>query len=91
MAVKLADVVEEMKGVLSSDSEPGHRCDRILELAADFLVAALARDRERGQVTVLMVVPDHQQLTFAYPPRAATSCRSTAKASPAGRCSRSGR
>ncbi len=70
MALKLADVVEEMKSVFGPESglQPWQRADRILELMASFLVNALARDADKGQVAVLMVVPEHRQLTFIYPP-----------------------
>lgn len=68
MAVRLRDVVEQMKTALGSESTPERQCDRILDLLAGFLVSALARDADRGQVAVLMVIPGQHQLTFAYPP-----------------------
>jgi hypothetical protein len=67
MAAKLSEVVEQMKGVLQEPLDPEKRAAKVLEMASEFLVRALARDPERGRIAVLMVVPDRQQLTFAYP------------------------
>lgn len=71
MAVRLRDVIEQMKTALRSDSPADRQCERILDLLAEFLVAALARDADRGQAAVLMVIPGQHQLTFAYPPHLA--------------------
>ncbi len=71
MAVRLRDVIEEMKTTLRSDGSSDQRCARILELLAGFLVAALARDADRGQAAVLMAIDGRSQLTFAYPPHLA--------------------
>lgn len=68
MAARLADVLEEMKRVLTDGSV--HSLDRepkILGLAADFLVAALAGGTDTGRVAILMKQPDAEQLTFVYP------------------------
>ncbi len=61
--MKLAEVVNEMKTVLA---RPGGAA-RVLELASDFLVRALAKNTESGLVAVLKVEADDQQLTFAFP------------------------
>jgi len=73
MAVKLADVVEEMKAVIMAGPEyrSWERSDRILGLAAEFLLKALARDEQTGLVAILMLMPEFNQLTFAYPPHLA--------------------
>ena len=69
MAVKLADVVAEMKKlvVAQSPEPPRQQSERILELAADFLLRALARDPENGLVSILKLVPEYNLLTFVYP------------------------
>ena len=68
MAVRLKDVLEEMKKVVAAgdDLEPQARSTRILALASDFLAKALAGS-QNGQTAVLMVDPELDQLTFAYP------------------------
>lgn len=67
MAVRLADVVEEMKRVVR-EGPPAGRFEKILELAADFLVQALVRDQPtQGQAAFLMVLAEHEQLAFTYP------------------------
>jgi hypothetical protein len=71
MAATLREVISEMKTILRSEASPAARRDRILELVAGFLVKALARDEDRGQVAVLMAIPEARQLTFAYPPHLA--------------------
>ncbi len=71
MALRLRDVIEEMKTVLRSDQTPEQQCARVLKLLAGFLVPALARDVDRGQAAVLMAIPGESQLTFAYPPHLA--------------------
>ncbi len=69
MAVKLKDVIVEMKAVIAAGDrhEPKARSARILELAADFLDVALAGKSRNGQTAILMVDPELEQLTFAYP------------------------
>ncbi len=69
MALRLADAVEAMKGVIAAPkgNRPRQRCGKVMALAADFLVKALARDEERGIVAILMLMPENDQLTFAYP------------------------
>lgn len=69
MAVKLADVVEEMKAVIVAGAQyqSWERSDRILSLSAEFLLKALARDETTGRVAILMLLPEFNQLTFAYP------------------------
>ncbi len=70
MALKLADVVENMKRVLARD--PSRDCSgEIMGLAADFLLKALARDLDKGRIAILKAVPDDERLTFAYPPHLA--------------------
>lgn len=65
---KLRDVIEEMKTVLAdAGTVPELRFTKILDLAADFLCLALAKDMERGQAAVLMLVPEDSRLTFVYP------------------------
>lgn len=65
---KLRDVIEDMKTVLAaSEGVPAIRFAKILDLAADFLCLALAKDTERGQAAVLMVIPEDSRLTFVYP------------------------
>lgn len=72
MTVKLADVVAEMKqAVTDSASSLESRKRKIHGLAADFLVRAIARDPERGDVGILMRVHDASMLTFTYPPHLA--------------------
>lgn len=67
MAMKLADVVEEMKRAVQGGAATG-RYEKILELAADFLVPALVKDTPpQGQAAFLMVRPEHEQLTFTFP------------------------
>ncbi len=68
MAVRLKDVMAEMKAIVAAGDayEPQARSTKILALAADFLAAALAGGRS-GQTAILMVDPDLEQLTFAYP------------------------
>ncbi|NJL29773.1 MAG: GAF domain-containing protein [Thermoanaerobaculia bacterium] len=67
--MKLADVVEKMKAVVAT-AVPGQEVQRsrqVLELAGGFLVGALARSEERGQVAILMLDTELGQLVFAYP------------------------
>lgn len=72
MAVRLADVIEQMKAAVGEASRgPWERSQKVLGLAADFMVAAIARDVERGQVGILMRIPDAPMLTFAFPPHLA--------------------
>lgn len=68
MAVRLVDTIEQMKAVVADGARsPWQRSEKVLELAASFMVAAIARDPERGQVGILMRIPDAPMLTFAYP------------------------
>lgn len=69
MALKLADVVEEMKKLLQShgDARSEILSQRILDMAGDFLLKALVGDPEKGAVAILMVVPADEQLTFVFP------------------------
>ncbi len=69
MAVRLKDVVAEMNRVIAAGDgrAPRARSSKILELAADFLAVALAGEAGKGQAAILMVDPDLEHLTFAYP------------------------
>ncbi len=69
MAIKLKDVIEEMKSVVTAGDEidPQDRSSKVLKLAGDFLAAALAGDSRNGQAAILMVDHNLGQLTFAYP------------------------
>lgn len=68
MAVRLKDVVEEMRATVARNGlTPAARADRVFDLAADFLVTALARESLGGQTSILMVVPELEQLAFVYP------------------------
>lgn len=69
MAVKLKDIVEEMKAVIASGNGLSSRqkSDRILDLAGNFLVAALAGEDHNGQTAILMVDEDLSHLRFVYP------------------------
>lgn len=69
MALKLSDVVENMKQVLGAsarDAAPGSS-EKILELAADFLLRALVRDLDNGRIAILKVLPESEQLAFVHP------------------------
>ena len=65
MAVKLKDVITEMKAVVAAGDryEPLARSTKILQLAADFLAVALAGGGN-GQTAILMVDADLEQLIF---------------------------
>lgn len=69
MAVKLKDVLAEMKAVLAAGEEytAQQRSRRMLQLAGEFLSAALGGTDCNGQTAILMVDRDLDQLTFAYP------------------------
>ena len=68
MAVRLKDVIDEMKTVVAAGSaDSTATSEKILELAADFLAVALAGQARNGQTAILMVDPELEQLTFAYP------------------------
>ncbi len=69
MSVSIKDVLAEMKTVIAAGDtyQPRQRSRKILELAADFLVTALAGEARKGQAAILMVDPDLGHLTFAYP------------------------
>ena len=68
MAVRIRDVIEEMKRVVAAgDYEPRAKSNKILHLAADFLATALAGEARNGQTAILMVDSELEHLTFAYP------------------------
>ncbi len=69
MAVKLKDVIEEMKAVVAAGERyPAHeKSRRVLRLAGEFLSAALGGVDRNGQTAILMVDGDLGQLIFAYP------------------------
>ncbi len=69
MAVKLKDVVEEMKTVLAARDGglPGRRGARILGLAGDFLSTALAGEARNGQTAILLTDRDGSHLSFVFP------------------------
>ncbi len=69
MAGNLREVVAEMNAVIAAGDRyaPQIRSGKILQLAGDFLAAALAGEARNGQAAVLMVDPDLQHLTFAFP------------------------
>ncbi|MCP3959618.1 MAG: GAF domain-containing protein [bacterium] len=69
MAVRIKDVVDEMKTVISAGDryEPWEKSRKVLELAGEFLVAALAGTSRKGQAAILMVDDDGSHLSFAYP------------------------
>jgi hypothetical protein len=69
MALKLADVAEEMKKLLQAAGESRSEIlsQRILDMAGDFLLRALVRDPEKGAVAILMVMPADEQMTFVFP------------------------
>ena len=68
MAVRIRDVIEEMKRVVAAgDYEPRAKSNKILQLAAEFLATALAGESRNGQTAILMVDPELEHLTFAYP------------------------
>ncbi len=67
MAANLKDVVAKMNAVIAAGEVPQIRSGKILKLAGDFLAAALAGEARNGQAAVLMVDPDLEHLTFAYP------------------------
>lgn len=68
MALKLADVVQEMKSLFQDpDLSPDARFRRILEQAAGFLEPALGRTGEDTTSAILMLDPESERLSFAYP------------------------
>lgn len=69
MAVRIKDVVDEMKAVITAgDSyQPWEKSKKILELAGEFLAVALAGKARNGQAAILMVDDDGSHLSFAYP------------------------
>jgi hypothetical protein len=68
MALRLADVLREMKEVVAAASmSPQQRSEEIMRLAADFLLLALAKDSESGRVAILMVAHAGKHLVFAFP------------------------
>ncbi|MDA8020039.1 MAG: GAF domain-containing protein [Thermoanaerobaculia bacterium] len=68
MALKIADVMQEMKAVLADQKKPPlHRFHDTLNLAAGFLRPALGRTGEKSTAAVLMLDAEHSRLSFAYP------------------------
>ena len=69
MAVRLKDVVEEIKAVISAGDRyrPRDRADKVMELVGGFLSRALAGEVRNGRTAILMIDRDLGQLTFAYP------------------------
>ena len=68
MAVKLKDVLAQMKAVVATGGgDPSARASKILELAAEFLAVALAGEQRNGQTAILMVDSALEHLIFAYP------------------------
>ncbi len=69
MAVKLKDVIAEMKSVITAGDRYSaqERSRRVLQLAGEFLSAALGGVARNGQTAILMVDRDLGQLIFAYP------------------------
>lgn len=69
MAVKLKDVVEEIKAVIAAGDRypPQERSKKVLGLAGDFLSEALGGRSRNGQTAILMVDSDGSHLSFAFP------------------------
>jgi len=69
MAVKLKDILAEMKAILVAGNKLSSRekSDRTLHLAGEFLASALAGSERNGQTAILMVDQDLSHLAFAYP------------------------
>ena len=69
MAVRLKDVVEEVKAVIAAGDryQPRDRADKVMELVGGFLSRALAGEVRNGQTAILMIDRDLEHLTFAYP------------------------
>ena len=68
MALKIADVMQEMKAVLADQQKPPlHRFYETLDLAAGFLRPALGRTGEKSTAAVLMLHAEDESLSFAYP------------------------
>lgn len=69
MAIDLTSVLEEVKAVITMETgaDPEERCDKIFSVVANFLLQTVARDVARGQVSILMSLPEGDHLTFAYP------------------------
>ena len=69
MAVKLKDVLVEMKAILVAGDKLSARekSDKTLHLAGEFLASALAGTDRNGQTAILMVDRDLNHLAFAYP------------------------
>jgi len=69
MAVKLKNVVEDMKAMIAAGDRhsPAERSSKILQLAGDFLTAALAGQAHNGRTAILMVDADGSHLSFAFP------------------------
>lgn len=68
MALKIADVMQEMKAVLADQQKPPlHRFYDTLDLAAGFLRPALGRTEEKSTAAVLMLHAEDESLSFGYP------------------------
>lgn len=68
MALKIADVMQEMKVVLGQKQKPPeHRFHETLTLAAGFLRPALGRTGEKSTAAFLMLDAEDERLSFAYP------------------------
>lgn len=68
MALKIADVMQEMKTVIADKESSAHiRFQKTLGLAADFLRPALGRTEDKSTAAFLMLDLEHERLSFAYP------------------------
>lgn len=68
MALKIAEVMQEMKAVLADQQKPPlHRFHDTLTLAAGFLKPALGRTAEKSTAAFLMLDAESERLSFAYP------------------------
>lgn len=66
--MKLADAVKQMKLVYQNREEPPRRrFDRLLDLAAGFLIPALGRTGERSTAAILVHDAEDGLLRFVYP------------------------
>ena len=68
MALKIADVMQEMKAVLANQQKPPlHRFYDTLGLAAGFLRPALGRTGDKSTAAILMLDAEYERLSFAFP------------------------
>lgn len=68
MALKIADVMQEMKAVLAEQTKPPlHRFYDTLNLAAGFLRPALGRTGDKATAAVLMLHAEDESMSFGYP------------------------